>query len=79
MNEQRRAIIENILERLNDILNELEALRDEENAEYKNLPKAWKQGEQGEKMEDVLENLEDALGSLDEVVCYLEDAIAEEE
>ena len=42
MNEQRRAIIENILERLNDILDELEALRDEENAEYKNLPWTWR-------------------------------------
>lgn len=79
MNEPRRAIIENMLERLNEILDELETLRDEEAAEFKNLPKAWKQGEQGEKMEEVLENLEDALGSLDEVVTYLEDAIAEDE
>lgn len=79
MNERNKARIENVLAALDEILDELESIRDDEQAAFKALPAAWRNSDNAKAMESALENLEDALGSMDEVVCYLEDALGDEE
>ena len=79
MNEQRIVQIEKILETLDSLMEELEAIENGEQAAFGKLPAAWKKSENGKMMEDALENLNEALGSLDEVMCYLDCIVSPEE
>lgn len=63
-----------------DIREELEAIRDEEQEAYDNLPEQFQEGEKGEAMQEAIERLEEVIGMLEDPLPkyaeLLEDAVA---
>ena len=57
MNQQRR-------ERLRKARDEIEAIKDEEQEAYDNLPESLQDGEQGEKMDENIGDLDEAISVL---------------
>lgn len=75
MNKERRQKIGKIIERLEDIAAELEALADEERNAFDNLPESLQYGERGEAMEAAADDLEDVSGEVSELASRLEELI----
>lgn len=75
MNKQRRKEIEEITAQMQDLRDRLEAVMDEEQDSYDNLPESFRNGERGEAMYDAIDNLSSALGSIDEALDYAQSAI----
>lgn len=61
MNKSRRSEIARAL----DILN---AVRDEEQTAYDNMPDSLRDGEKGDKMQEGLDQIEEAISALEEVI-----------
>jgi hypothetical protein len=74
VNAKRRKDIQGIEQKLGEIKEQLESLRDEEQEYYDNMPEAFQYGEKGEKAEAAIEALDDAMNSLEEIDGYLETA-----
>ena len=75
MNKERRQKIGKIIERLEDIAAELEALADEERDAFDNLPESLQYGERGEAMEAAADELEDVSGEVSDLATRLEELI----
>lgn len=75
MNKERRQRIGKIIEKLEDIAAELEALADEERDAFDNLPESLQYGERGEAMEAAADELEDVSGEVSELASRLEELI----
>lgn len=65
MNNARRKAIMRIAEKLEDLKTEFEALRDEEQEAFDNMPESLQSSERGENMETVIYNMEEVLESLE--------------
>lgn len=74
MNKSRRKKIQDIKDKLLDLLTEIEEIRDEEQEAYDNLPESLQEGEKGTMMSDAIDNLDSAYSSLEEVAEYLEES-----
>ena len=75
MNKDRRKRIKEINDKLMDIQIDLEAINNEEEEAYDNLPSSFQDGEKGEKMQEGIGYLEDAISSISDVMSNLDDAI----
>ena len=75
MNKARRKEIEKIITKLCELSEDLEALREEEQEYYDNMPEAIQQGVKGERAEEIIGNIADAQESIDAAVYALESAI----
>lgn len=53
MNKARRSDIQKIIERLEEIRDDIEAVKDEEEEAYENLPESLQESERGESSEAV--------------------------
>lgn len=74
MNKPRRKAIEDILSRLMDIAEELEAVRAEEEEAYDNMPESLQDSERGVAMADAIEALGEAYDSLQDMNCEIAEA-----
>lgn len=74
MNKQRREAIEAIRQRLDDIIGEVETLKDEEQDYLDNMPENMQQGEKGSQAETAVEALTDACESINSAVDQLGEA-----
>lgn len=74
MNKQRRKELDIIARELNDIKERLEALRDEEQDYYDNMPENLQGSERGEKAEVAIESLEEAASSIEDAISSIEEA-----
>jgi len=70
MNKQRRAALGKLQERINELKTEAEALRDEEQDAFDNMPESLQESERGEAAQEALEYLECLVSSLDEAYDY---------
>ena len=75
MNKERRQKIGKIIERLEDIAAELEALADEERDAFDNLPEAIQYSDRGEAMEAAADDLEEVSGEVTDLSERLEEII----
>lgn len=75
MNAQRRKAIDAITDKLLELKEELESLRDEEQECYDNLPESLQYSERGEAMEENVSDLDEACDELDTVISNLADLI----
>lgn len=66
MNKDRRKQLESIVERIEEIKALVEALRDEEQGAFDNLPEGLQQSDRGQGMEAAVEQLEAAISALEE-------------
>ena len=76
MNNTRRKAIQQIIVHLTDLHADIEALRDEEQEAYDNLPESLQESERGEAMSTAVYNLDDAMDDLDLAIDALEEAKA---
>ena len=65
MNKIRRKEIRRAIELMEEAYEILEAVRDEEQEAFDNLPESFQQSERGETMEDYILTLDDILYNLD--------------
>ncbi len=74
MNRERRTAIDGIIEKLNDLRDEIERVKDEETEAFENLPESLQGSERGQAMESAMSSLEEAYDSVDSAICSLEEA-----
>lgn len=67
MNKQRRKAIDAVREKLEELLEELEAIKDEEQEAFDNLPESLQDSERGDKMTEAIENLEYTIDYIEEI------------
>lgn len=74
MNNTRRKAIQNIMDKLEELMEEIEAIKDEEQEAYDNLPESLQNSERGEAMDSAVYNLDDAAENVQLVIDALESA-----
>lgn len=67
MNKERRKRLAEAFEKIGEVREILEGVKDEEQEAYDNLPENFQNGERGEEMQNYIEMIDEACG-------YLEDA-----
>lgn len=76
MNRMRRKALSDIMDKLEELKADLEALKDEEEEYRDNMPDNLQGSERYELAENACDNLGSALDSLDDAVSYIEEATA---
>lgn len=74
MNKDRRKQLDVISQILANAREQIEALRDEEQDYYDNMPEGIQSGEKGEAAEAAVSAMDDAISSIEEAEQYLTDA-----
>ena len=72
MNRQRRKRLTEAFEKVSEDMEILEAVKEEENESYENLPDNFRDGDRGEEMQGYIEMLEEAYGYLDDANSVIE-------
>lgn len=73
--EEIKTLIETLRGKLDDAKVEIEAVKDEEDEAFNNLPESLQQGEQGQKMEEIVNTLDEIISNFDEDFQTIEGAI----
>lgn len=74
MNNARRKEIDKLTAQIEEIKEAIEALRDEEQEAFDNMPESLQYGERGEKMQSAIDALEYAADDLQECLDHLSEA-----
>lgn len=74
MNKSRRSRIDTIIEQIDNLLSDLNEIRDEEESAYENLPESLQDTDRGQSMCDAIDSIEEALDCLEEASSVLDDA-----
>ena len=75
MNKARRKAIEEIIAQLDEQKEAIEAVQEEEQEAYDNLPESIQYTERGEAISENADDLEQAASDLDDVISNLQDII----
>ena len=75
MNNARRKEIEKITAELESIKERIEALQEEEQDAFDNLPESIQYGERGDKMQSAIDNLGDAADNIQDCLDNLNEAM----
>lgn len=82
MNKEQRKVLDKLKEelgviigKLDDIKSEIDAVKDEEQEKYDNMPESFQSGEKGEKVESGITYLDEVSGNLDEAIETLGSAV----
>ena len=67
MNNDRRARIQALIDKLEDIKEDIDFIKDEEQESYDNMPENFQAGERGDKAQEAIDNLDYAYSQIDEV------------
>ena len=65
MNKERRKRLAEAFEKIGEVKEIIESVKDEEQEAYDNLPENFQNGERGEEMQGYIEMLDEAYGYLD--------------
>ena len=74
MNKSRRKQIAEVLEALNILRDTVEAIQNEENEAFENMPESLEGTDRYDMAEEAVSNLDDALSSLEDAIDSLESA-----
>ena len=74
MNKQRRKELNDIIERLDGIIADIEALRDEEQDYFDNMPENLQGSEKGEMAENAISEMDNAISSIEDAIGSIETA-----
>ena len=77
MNKDRRKRLEGIYEKLIEIYEELDAIIDEEQEAYDNMPESLQDSEKGERMYEGIDSLESARDDINNAATTIEEVIAQ--
>ena len=72
MNKERRKKLEKAFEKIGEVKDILEEVKDEEQESLENLPDNFRYGERGEEMESYIEMLDEAHGYLSDAESVIE-------
>lgn len=72
MNNERRVRINKTISALQELGEEISAIRDDEQEAFDNMPEGLQSSERGERAQEAISNLESA--ALDDIISYLESA-----
>lgn len=75
MNKERRARIQDIIDRLDCMKVEIEGIKDEEEEYRDNIPENLQGSERYEAADEAIESLEMAWDSVDTAISYLDEAM----
>lgn len=75
MNKKRRQAIDKVYAKLEELMEDLEAIKGEEEEARDNLPESLQESERGEAMGEAIDNLEEAINDIQEAIEYLQDAM----
>lgn len=75
MNKQRRKSLTEAYDKLAEVVESIEFLRDEEQESFDNLPEGIQESERGEQMQEYIDSMENALTSLEEAIDYLDEVL----
>lgn len=75
MNKTRRREIDSVTGGLTELIERLEAIRDDEQEYFDNMPESLQGSARGEAAEDAISNLEDAIGFVEDAIRSAEDAM----
>lgn len=74
MNKQRRKSIQEVMEKLEELKEQLDYIMSDEQEAFDNLPESLQESSRGSAMQEAIDNLDYAMSSIEEVVEYLESA-----
>lgn len=74
MNKDRRQQLEKLIGELDDIKNQVEALRDEEQDYYDNMPESLQGGEKGDIATEAISQLDEAISNIEYAIDNIETA-----
>ena len=75
MNKQRRNRLQKVIDKLEDLKLEVEAIREEEQEAYDNMPEGLQEAERGSQMYENISNLEDRDSDFQDLIDYLEEVV----
>lgn len=75
MNKERRDRLSKVLSTIEEAKAEIEAIRDEEQETFDNMPESFQNGERGEKAQAAADAMESAVSSAEEIESYIETAM----
>ena len=80
MNNQRRKAIQEVMEQLSmpldaitDLKEQLEAIMEEEQEYYDNMPESLQGGEKGDMAQEAIDQISEAVSTLDEICSSIEE------
>lgn len=72
MNKARRKRLGKVFDKCAEILEILEAVKEEEDEAYENLPDSFRDGERGEEMQGYIEMIDEATGYIEDAQSVIE-------
>lgn len=78
MNNERRKSIRQLCEQLDDLKEQVDALREEEEDAFENMPWSLQESERGEVSQAATSALDSAIDSLEEAIGQLKEATGDE-
>ena len=75
MNKIRRKALQDIIDRMEALMDDLETIRDEEQEAFDNLPEGIQTSERGEAMENAIYNMDATLDEIMTCKDYIEEAM----
>ena len=75
MNKQRRNRLQKVIDKLEELKEEVSSICEEEQEAYDNMPEGLQDAERGQQIYENISNLEDRDGDFDDLISYLEEVI----
>lgn len=74
MNKERRNRLQEVKESLDDVITQIEELKDEEQEALDNMPESLQQTELGDKMQTAIDTMDEAISAIGDVQQTLDEA-----
>lgn len=71
MNNERRKVINKMIDKLDEVRSELDSCMDLEQEEYDNMPEGLQESERGDRMQENVDNLYGVIDSIDDLIGIL--------
>ena len=71
MNNERRKVINKMIDKLEEVRSELDSCMDLEQEEYDNMPEGLQESERGDRMQENVDNLYGVIDSIDDLIGIL--------
>lgn len=74
MNKERRNRLQEVKESLDDVITQIEEIKDEEQEALDNMPESLQQTELGDKMQTAIDTMDEAISAIGDVQQTLDEA-----
>lgn len=74
MNKDRRNRLQEVKESLDDVISQIEEIRDEEQEALDNMPDSFQQAERGDRMQTAIDTMDEAISAIGDVQQTIDEA-----